>query len=505
MIKINSKIISSPYTALSLCLILSSPLFFFRGIGIFDDSVFLKIGELILDGLVPYRDVFDNKPPGIYYLGAAIAAISNSHWLAPRIFLFVFAAVFGAWVIEYTNKYWGRLAAYLVAWIFGLSYTIAQGYSFHTDQLCAFFGFAAIVAISGKRRHIKSSWLICGILISLAFLFKQVAVIYLAAIILAQLTATLGQKLSWQSLLSRCTLLVSGFVIIPIIVVTFVIWGGIWHDFYDAVFNSTISFAKKPINLVDTFKLWIKIPSVWLTIPCVLILFVNKNLRNSLKINAHLDESFLILIVGILSLLPTLYQTSNTHYTGASIVFLAIWVSLILSYFWQNFQTQFNSKNIQLLLISLITFILLTYTAGLVWGGTVMIRQNLLAIDLTQMHEIRNVLNLYLPSKEKILTLSENPARIYYMSGRRPLIKYIYYYGSGWLNSNIPSLEDSAKLVASGVAPAAIIEIPLTQEKYVNKYKGYQLVELTKSMNLVQQPRTLILIRQDFYKQQNHS
>ncbi|MEH2163370.1 MAG: glycosyltransferase family 39 protein [Nostoc sp.] len=505
MIKINWRIISSPYTALGLCLILSSPLFFFRGIGIFDDSVFLKIGELILDGLVPYRDVFDNKPPGIYYLGAAIAAVSNSHWLAPRIFLFIFATVFGAWVIQYTNKYWGRLAAYFVAWIFGISYTIAQGYSFHTDQFCAFFGFAAIVAISGERRYIKKSWLICGIFISLAFLFKQVAVIYLAAIILAQLTATIGKKLSWQSFLNRSIILVSGFIILPVIVVALVIGSGIWHDFYDAVFNSTINFTKKPINLFDTLNLWIKIPSVWLIFPCILISFLDKNLRKLLKNDAYLDELFLLLIVGILSLIPTLHQVSNTHYTEASIVFLAISSSIILSYFWRNLKNKFYSKSIQLFFITILISILLTYTAGLLWGGAVMIKQNRLAIDLTQMNEIRNALNLYLPFEEKILTLSENPARIYYMSGRIPLIKYIYYYGSGWLNSNIPSLEDSAKLVVSGVAPGAIIEIPLAQGIYLNKYKDYQLVELPNSINFIQKTRIFILIRQDFYEHKNNS
>lgn len=142
-------------------------LVFLRCIGVFDDSAFLKIGELILDELVPSRDIFDNKPPGIYYLGAAIAAISNRHWLAPPIFLFVFAAVFGVIVIKYTRKYWGSLAAYLVAWIFGLSYTIAQGYSFHTDQFCAFFGIAAIAAISGDSAKLLTSGTASGAIIEI--------------------------------------------------------------------------------------------------------------------------------------------------------------------------------------------------------------------------------------------------------------------------------------------------------------------------------------------------
>ncbi|QSJ15294.1 glycosyltransferase family 39 protein [Nostoc sp. UHCC 0702] len=499
MNKNNWKTLSSPYMALSLCLLVSFPLFFLRGIGVFDDSVFLKIGELILNGLVPYRDVFDNKPPGIYYLGAAIAAIGNSHWLAPRIFLFVFAAVFGVWVIRYTSKYWGSLAAYLVAWIFGLSYTIAQGYSFHTDQFCAFFGFAAIAAISGERRHVKSSWLLCGISISIALLFKQVAVIYLAAIIFAQLAASLAKKLSWQSLFSRCIMLISGFAIIPGIVVAVILWNGIWQDFYDAVFIS-IPVAQKSINLSDTFNLWIKVPSIWLAIACFLILIIDKKLRLLLQKNDYFSELLLLIVVGVLSVLPTLSQVSNTHYTGASLVFMAIISSIILSSYFQLNKSRLNYKKSQLLFISIITSILLTYTFGIIWGGTMMISQNRLSIDLAQMHEIRSVLNLYLSSTDKILTLSDNAARIYYMSGRIPLIKYIYYYGSGWLNSKIPSLDDSAKLLASGTAPGAIIEMPLNQEQPLNNYKKYQVIEPSNSINLVQQTRTIILIRGDLYE-----
>ena len=94
------KIFKSPYTIFILILTISSPLFFLRGIGIFDDSVYLKIGELITHGLSPYRDVFDNKPPGIYYLAALIAWMGQSHWLASRVFLFFFAALIGFIVIK---------------------------------------------------------------------------------------------------------------------------------------------------------------------------------------------------------------------------------------------------------------------------------------------------------------------------------------------------------------------------------------------------------------------
>src|SRR5215510_14925396 len=122
-----------PFVLVALLLVASSPLYFVRGIGIFDDSLYLKAGQLILDGLKPYRDFYDNKPPGIYYLSAAIAAGGGRGWLAPRIFLFLFAAIFQIAVIRWLQTHFGARVATFAAILLGLSYPLSQGYSLHTE------------------------------------------------------------------------------------------------------------------------------------------------------------------------------------------------------------------------------------------------------------------------------------------------------------------------------------------------------------------------------------
>lgn len=54
---------TSPYSVFIILLGIGFSLFFLRGFGIFDDSVYLKIEELILQGFKPYQDVFDNTSP----------------------------------------------------------------------------------------------------------------------------------------------------------------------------------------------------------------------------------------------------------------------------------------------------------------------------------------------------------------------------------------------------------------------------------------------------------
>jgi len=305
-------------------LICGAPLFFARGIGVFDDSVYLKIGELILDGLIPYRDVFDIKPPGIYYLGALIAWIGRSHWLAPRIFLFIFAVIFGAWVIEYTRKYWGNLAAYIVAGEFGLSYIIAQGYSFHTEQFCAFFGFAAIVVVSGKRRNASFSWLIAGFLLGLAFLFKQVAVIYLVAMILSS-----KLRQSWSKARILSLNLVAGFTTIIILLFSAMVASGIWQDFYNSVFMSLP--LGRPLNLYKALSLSLKAPSAWLSWLSLILFISSRQLRRVLKDSPSYSDWVMITIIGIMSILPIVKLESHSHYLNTSVAALGISSAVVLS------------------------------------------------------------------------------------------------------------------------------------------------------------------------------
>src|SRR5215218_4731832 len=55
----------TPLSVVAALLAVSAPLYFARGIGIFDDSLYLKIGQLIVDGFKPYRDFYDTKPPSL--------------------------------------------------------------------------------------------------------------------------------------------------------------------------------------------------------------------------------------------------------------------------------------------------------------------------------------------------------------------------------------------------------------------------------------------------------
>src|SRR5579872_1404675 len=50
-----------------------------------DEGAFLVIAQAILHGRIPYRDVFDHKSPAIYYLVAAVLALTSRLSLMQQI------------------------------------------------------------------------------------------------------------------------------------------------------------------------------------------------------------------------------------------------------------------------------------------------------------------------------------------------------------------------------------------------------------------------------------
>lgn len=94
-----------------------------------DSGVFLYTGWRITQGAIPYRDMWDHKPPGVFYLNALGLLIGGGH--ARGVLLVEFAALLAATVLLVAVAYeaLGRLAALGAAafWFMGLITLLAGG------------------------------------------------------------------------------------------------------------------------------------------------------------------------------------------------------------------------------------------------------------------------------------------------------------------------------------------------------------------------------------------
>ena len=147
-----------------------------------DEGVYAYIGWGMLDGLVPYKHVFDHKPPGIYLLYSLVFLLSEPLALNVKVFasLYTLGTVLAVFLL--TRKIAGTTAACLSAFLFGVFSCgpKIEGGGANTEvfmilpyTLAAYFLLRAIE--TGKR----SSYFLTGLLTGLACTIKQVAVVNL--------------------------------------------------------------------------------------------------------------------------------------------------------------------------------------------------------------------------------------------------------------------------------------------------------------------------------------
>lgn len=141
-----------------------------------DQGIYGVVAEGILRGQVPYRDLWDFKPPGIFFIYAGSFALFGKSMLAPRLIevVFLFGAVLGLRRLGGVF-FQSRTAGLLAGAIYVLVH--AQLDFWHTGQPESFAGPLTIYALVvtthdwGRKRR-PLAWIAVGLLFGLAFVLK---------------------------------------------------------------------------------------------------------------------------------------------------------------------------------------------------------------------------------------------------------------------------------------------------------------------------------------------
>ncbi|MFB3879892.1 MAG: glycosyltransferase family 39 protein [Armatimonadota bacterium] len=157
-----------------------------------DQGVFAAAADILARGGVPYRDVWDVKPPGVFCVYWASFLVFGHAVAAPRAcdILWTLAAAAVVWSLGrcLASKWVGAAAAFLLLlrYVAGYSYwNTTQADGFASLPLC--LAIAALVAAEDRKR--SGLAIASGGCIALAVLFKLTLGVVLAIPILAALLA----------------------------------------------------------------------------------------------------------------------------------------------------------------------------------------------------------------------------------------------------------------------------------------------------------------------------
>ena len=219
-----------------------------------DSGVFLYIGWRILNGEIPYKDVWDHKPPVIYYINAlGLALINNSRW--------------GVWIIELISlsiaiyisyfmikKFMGVYPAILSLIIWLSTLMIIQGGNLTTEYTLPFQFIALWLSYDIDKINVpRWRWLLLGVIGSISFLTKQTTIGIWLAIIIFVLITRINQK-HFKIFYTELSIFSIGGLSILIVFILFLSSNQSILQFIDEAFIYNIYYSSARNDLLSKLK-----------------------------------------------------------------------------------------------------------------------------------------------------------------------------------------------------------------------------------------------------------
>lgn len=346
-----------------------------------DEGVFLTIAKGLSQGLLPYRDFFDHKTPGIYFALSIPINLFGDSIIAPKALLLLvnLATTIFTFLIAQKLKINGIIGA--IFFVFGLiffegNFVIAEPF------VVLFLTISVYLLLIDK---LKQKYLLVGVCLAAAFFFKQSAIINLASILLFY---TISRK--WKPII----LISSGFMLLLFILIIYLWKNGLMQQSYEQIILYNISnYPSEPFfQLIE--KLW---PVFVKTLPIWLFAFWG-------TIHAIRQKQYLIVIFAIIPV-ALFFNRHYPHYWIQVLPFMAILAALALQ----------QIKSVYQYTIIISTVVIALFLQVSVLKGNF--------FELKESIAINQFINLH----DQNYLLAENQFTAYYFtSDKKPLNKYLY-------------------------------------------------------------------------------
>lgn len=438
-----------------------------------DSGVFLYIGWRILNGELPYRDIWDHKPPVIFYLNALGVAISGNSrwgiWLIELVFLSL-----AAWLgFQLFRKIFGTGPAALASflWLLTLEFVIQGGNLTTEYTLLIQFSCLALIQRAAERPS-PWLWFLLGVLTALAFFTKQNTVgIGIALLIYLGVNRirTKQSKKIWKEV----GLFVLGWSAISVAITAFFAAQKALPDFWSAAFQYNFSYVSSPVSLKTRLKHLISDIEPLTTTGLFQIALVGYviGFLALLYKRAEVVRWQALLLVGILDLpveliLVNLSNRGYPHYYMALLPILALFAGLLFRMLFLLIKQWTPSKATSLLftLGSLLAF---------AWGAYMDYRKQVAEFRDTEPSQLAVYLQDTTSSEDFVLLWGANASNNF-LAQRRSPTRFVYQYplyAAGYTKAEMVEefLEDILRtrpLIVDTMNPKTpMYQFPVTSEK----------------------------------------
>lgn len=239
-----------------------------------DQATYCVIGQGLLQGKLLYRDLWDNKPPGIFYLYSLIVKIFGPVMWSVGLLDILWLLVFSCCIFYFARRYLGDAGASLAA-IFYACRHCRQGY-IHALQpeaflmLCVFSAWFLLIGSStgSQGQHSRFGvprYLAVGLLLGTAFWMKYNAVAFFPFVVLLPFvdfsalqhrSSRLRLSISWKQWFVRMLIVAAGFVFTVAAVLIYFRISGAWPAMKEVQFEVLPRYGAMVFHWSFYFVYW---------------------------------------------------------------------------------------------------------------------------------------------------------------------------------------------------------------------------------------------------------
>jgi hypothetical protein len=214
-----------------------------------DQSLYLYSGQRVSLGDVPYRDVWDQKPPGIFFIYAALWRLYPHESIVPAVDLAAAGITAGLLVILGR-----RLVSPGVGFGAGLGFLALSDPSLQRfgglavrgqcETFIALAVAAALVAVTARERR---TWMLVlgGVWLAVAFWLKYNAATYVAPIALAAVVWPPGSSSGWRTRWRTLLPIGAGAAVFSLAVLTYFGAHGALDDLKRATIDYNLEYSRE--------------------------------------------------------------------------------------------------------------------------------------------------------------------------------------------------------------------------------------------------------------------
>jgi hypothetical protein len=306
-----------------------------------DQGTYLTIGQGLLEGKQLYRDLWDNKPPGIFIAYAGIAKLfGRVLWSAAAVDILLLLII-SYLLFRFTESYLGRAGAALAVMVNASwhgemrYYWIAQPETLQVA--CVLAGY---LLMTRRGRWWEASSFAAGLVFGCACWLKYNALAFLPLLLFLPFLDTsaldrqptrLPLTIPWQSWLRKAGLLLAGLAAAICVVLAWIVLKGAWPAMKEMQFEvlpryAAMGLERNPHYLLSAFVRTNLNLGVW-TLLATLVGLLVAWLRRDLKRFAPL---FLAAVTAYAAVVMQV-RFHDYYFQTCSPFFAALWAYLVVS------------------------------------------------------------------------------------------------------------------------------------------------------------------------------